>query len=395
MLVRDDGRERFMPMRALRSSGFLMAGCVFAAIVFATWSAAAAAGPEKKKGPWPDKAQELTPQGWADEDPRWSPDGRLIAYRTFQYGRADIFAVDPEGKRKNPLLMSLPKEVDARWLDTSEALVYAQTSSGRGSSVSIDGIFRFDPKSGQTTAFAKEDSAWLAWSVSGDGRAVIAAGSRTKPDRHFFLRKFDARTGAFTEVSLFFPTGMMYVQELALSLDGTECAILAETRDRARDVFVVSLAGPEEKVLRLTDDGQEKKSLLWSPRGRRLLFLVKQQTAAQDGKPGNRQMRRVKAYGLAVISADGKGRPELLSGNDRSADTPVWHPDGKHIVYAAGLGARWELFVADTESKKTAKLTGGEWRDFAPSCSPDGRTIVFVSDRAGDRDLFLLPFRGE
>jgi|GEM_PF-3289439 len=385
-----------MSKSSLLSPRFPAAGMLLAFIVFGLWSVSSASDPEKKKGPWPDGAQALIPQGWADEEPSWSPDGRSIAFRTFQYGRADIFAIDPEGKRKSALLLFEPKDVEVRWLDSSEALLFARTSSSRTRSKSIDDIFRLDPKSGSSIVFPKDDSSWLAWSVSGDGRAVVAAGYRTKPDRHFFLRKFDARTGEFKEISLFFPTGMTWLQELALSPDGTKCAILAETRDRDRDVFVVSLAAPEEKVLRLTDDGKEKKSVLWSPRGARLLFLAKRdQAVALDNKQKNTRGRRFKPFGLATISAEGKGGPVFLLGDDVSADTPVWHPDGKHIVCAAGFGPRWGLVVANAETKKALKLTDGEWRDFSPSCSPDGRRIVFVSDRAGDRDLFLLPFRGE
>jgi len=366
-----------------------------AAVIFGLWPAPAASGPEKKKGPWPDGARALTLQGWADENPSWSPDGQLISFRTFQYGRADVFAIDPEGKRRNALLMFGPKDADVRWMDSSRALVFAKTSSSGARSRSIDGIFRLDPASGGTTALAKEGSSWLAWSVSGDGRAVVAAGFRTQPERHFFLRKFDSRTGEFKDVSLFFPSGMLSLEELALSPDGTQCAILAETRARERDVFAVSLAAPEEKVLRLTNDGKEKKSLLWSPRGARLLYLTRREPAAQEGAQKNREGRRFKPFGLTTISADGKGSPAFLSAEELSADTPVWHPDGRHIVFAAGSGSRWGLVVADAETRITSKLTDGDWRDFAPSYSPDGRTIVFVSDRAGDRDLFLIPFRGE
>ena len=77
----------------------------------------------------------------------------------------------------------------------------------------------------------------------------------------------------------------------------------------------------------------------------------------------------------------------------------------RRIRYRAdGLGWRGEafrhIFVVDRESGETQQLTDGEGDDSAPSWSPDGASIAFVSDRRLDRetathsDVYVVPACG-
>ena len=71
---------------------------------------------------------------------------------------------------------------------------------------------------------------------------------------------------------------------------------------------------------------------------------------------------------------------------------------------ADGLGWRGEafrhVFVVERGSGETRQLTDGEGDDSAPSWSPDGKSIAFVSDRRADReiathsDLYVIPSSG-
>ncbi len=72
---------------------------------------------------------------------------------------------------------------------------------------------------------------------------------------------------------------------------------------------------------------------------------------------------------------------------------PQISPDGRSVVYASNEGGNWDLYLMDTESKTTRRLTeGSSVDDTEPSLSPDGTVIAFRSERDGG-GLFLYDLR--
>ena len=75
-------------------------------------------------------------------------------------------------------------------------------------------------------------------------------------------------------------------------------------------------------------------------------------------------------------------------------------PDGSQVIYSvANVNAEKNkefstLYLLDIASGAPRKMTNGKAADKQPRWSPDGKTIAFVSDRAGKTQLFLLPVDG-
>lgn len=92
-------------------------------------------------------------------------------------------------------------------------------------------------------------------------------------------------------------------------------------------------------------------------------------------------------------------RRERLT-HDRYCDTePAFHPDGRRIVFVSDRGVEGSrgarnLFLLDLAGGGMLRLTRGDWWDLSPSWSPDGTRLLFVSTRDGFRDLYLLDERG-
>src|SRR4051812_43846777 len=61
-------------------------------------------------------------------------------------------------------------------------------------------------------------------------------------------------------------------------------------------------------------------------------------------------------------------------------------PDGKTIVFDL-LG---DLYTLPIAGGKATRITSGQAMDAQPHWSPDGKTIAFVSDRAGSDNLWLV-----
>jgi Tol biopolymer transport system component len=64
----------------------------------------------------------------------------------------------------------------------------------------------------------------------------------------------------------------------------------------------------------------------------------------------------------------------------------AWSPDGERVVYrdsTRGINENDEVFVARADGSERVNVTNDPSNDWGPDWSPDGRTIVFNSDRDG------------
>ena len=139
-----------------------------------------------------------------------------------------------------------------------------------------------------------------------------------------------------------------------------------------------------------------------------------------DVNTGKRRL----AYGFgglttgATVSPDGKqvaiilskpfGNPELCLITPASGTwtrltrtqfanegQPSWSPDGRSIVYVSDEGRRQHLYVIDAASKSKRRLTSAGSQNVDPDWGPDGR-IVYTSRRAGGNQIAVIsPAEGE
>ena len=74
---------------------------------------------------------------------------------------------------------------------------------------------------------------------------------------------------------------------------------------------------------------------------------------------------------------------------------PVWSPDGKIIVFSSDRTAHggegsYNLFALSPESGEINYLTFGSHKDLAPAWSKDGMSIAFSSDRDGAFNIWMM-----
>ncbi|MDR1546521.1 MAG: hypothetical protein LBU12_07425 [Deltaproteobacteria bacterium] len=96
--------------------------------------------------------------------------------------------------------------------------------------------------------------------------------------------------------------------------------------------------------------------------------------------------------GLGLYVAPSSGGPGTrITASGKSSD-PHWSPKGDKIVFV--LRER-DICVVNPDGSGLVQLTSGQGHNYHPSFSPDGRMIVFESDRGGRSQLWVMSANGD
>lgn len=95
--------------------------------------------------------------------------------------------------------------------------------------------------------------------------------------------------------------------------------------------------------------------------------------------------------GLFIAAADGSNERLLLAAPDLDYD-PAWAPDGRSIVFTSERNGSADLYRVNPDGTGLERLTDHPAYDDQAAFSPDGTRIVFVSTRAagGTADLWTM-----
>jgi TolB protein len=95
-----------------------------------------------------------------------------------------------------------------------------------------------------------------------------------------------------------------------------------------------------------------------------------------------------------VVDSDG-ANPRAVTPRGLS---PTWHPSGRYLAYHVLEEDRHRLAVTDLVTGAQRSLTNQHGaQDNTPAISPDGRTVAFtrnVEETASQTDLYVMPFEG-
>ena len=147
------------------------------------------------------------------------------------------------------------------------------------------------------------------------------------------------------------------VSGVAWRPDSAALALIADSHQRDEfsyeraDLWVVDLQG---QIRRLTDDGFEYDSPSWSPDGKNLAFRRRQSLTTIIQSRQN--------HGAAVdiyrMPADGGAMKNLTPDFDLIPDAPLWK--GQAIWFASAVGGDTHLFRIYENSGKAVQITSGE-----------------------------------
>ena len=114
---------------------------------------------------------------------------------------------------------------------------------------------------------------------------------------------------------------------------------------------------------------------------------------AQDGRSlVTTQFEDVKNIWL-LPDADINRAKQITSGRYDGSKGIDWTSDGR-IVFASDVSGNSDIWIVDQDGANLKRLTTDSNVDVAPAVSPDGRYIVFVSNRAGVEHIWRMGLDG-
>jgi TolB protein len=162
----------------------------------------------------------------------------------------------------------------------------------------------------------------------------------------------------------------------AWTSDGTRIAF-SSSRAGNPNIFVCDASGGSLK--RLTSGNGPDVSPVWNPK-------TDGQIAFVSGRTGLPQ--------IYSMDADGSNLQRLT--NEGYAVSPSWSPNGQFLAFAwirhygPGAPGAQDIYIMDIASRRWVQLTHDGGRNDYPSWSPDGRHIVFQSNRTGREEIWTM-----
>ena len=328
--------------------------------------------------------------------PRWSPDGRRLAFTSDRGGGDNIWLMNADGSDKRQVtkedfrLLNQPTwSKDGRFiaakkhfttgrsLGTGEVWLYS-VAGGGGVQLVKRANEKLQKELGEPTYAADGKSIFYTRNVTPGNVFVYAQDSNTDL---FDIERYDLATGEVTTAV----TGLGGSVRPTPSPDGRKIAFVRRERTKSK-LYVKDLdSGAERKIYDALDrDVQETwavtgvyPNMSWTPDSRSVVFWA-------GGK-----IRRVDADGTnaAVIPFRVNDTRRVIDGPHPQIEvspatietrTPRWasvSPDGRTVVFET-LSKLWTKPMAGGSPKR---LTGaGDALELFPSWSRDGRQIVYV-----------------
>ena len=170
----------------------------------------------------------------------------------------------------------------------------------------------------------------------------------------------------------------------AFSPDGKKIAFTS-FRNGNTDVYVIDSDGTDLK--RLTKNSDFDGEPAWSPDGTRIAFTTQQRNGDNDNE----------IYVMKPRPEGKTNRPKNLTKSPGDDERPNWSPDGKQIVFATnrGFGGTYAIYKMNADGTGATHLTVNQSSfDYSPAWSPDGNFIMFQSTVSGNTDLWRMNANG-
>ncbi len=316
----------------------------------AVWLVSSSSG--KMNAPW-----QITSGEQHDTTPRWSPDGRTLAFLSDRTGTTQLYLLPMRGGEAQQISTFAHDITEYSWRADGRALLIHSAWGPSDEHSTTDG-------SG-VEVFTRLDAHW-------DGQ-----GYKQRRYQQLWLLPLEGSATRLTSEPV-------DLEQSCWSPDGTEIVFCANRRpdpdlSASRALWVLMVATGQMRRLTAEDGLAQVPS--WSPDGRAIAYLY----AGDQTEAGNMSPWLVLADGSDAGYPIVQGAEEItcqtwVIDELRSEWLPQlqWYPDSKFLLIPVQERGQVHLYHIDREQNQLVRLTTGNGRYLSPQLSKNGQAIALI-----------------
>lgn len=331
------------------------------------------------------QARQLTTNSSFDYMPVWSPDGSQIAFASNREGSFDVYVVGAKGGTPSRLTTSSAKELPVAWKDNSHVLFQAALLPSAESIVfsgSYSQVYEVDLNGSRPKMFSTLQMENISINANGDllfhdnkGYEDPWRKHHTSPiTRDIWLKQGES----YKKLTTFGGEDRNPVW----AADGKQFYYLSE-QDGTFNVYSRAIDNPQAKQL-TRFKGNPVRFLTAAANGK-LCF-------GYDGEIYTLDSNQAEPKKVAITIVADRNDRDLVRQINRSGATEVsLSPNGKEIAFVM----HGDVYVTSVEYQTTKQITDTPEQERNIEFAPDGRSIVYASERGGVWQIYLSKLKNK
>jgi len=196
--------------------------------------------------------------------------------------------------------------------------------------------------------------------------------------------------GRVTQAALLVDVASGKAKELASPPKAGEMSSVVWTNDSRHVVFVraqsvEATVGSTAHLMRQDVRTEEAETIGWTSHNGLMLDVLKNGTLVLDVRSPRDNLREI---------ALGTEQERWVTRGNSSDRQPVYSPDGKTVLFSSNRSGNLDLWTIATDGGTVRRVTDDNAEDWDPAFTPDGKRVVWSSGRSGNLEIWIANVDG-